>query len=89
MKRLYECEYCKQQFNEEAGCLIHEMTHCTSDNDRFKYWVRNIVKDDVCKYCYHSYYVYGCEQTCSIGDCSMANNYQNFVLDKRLFERKD
>ena len=89
MKRLYECEYCKKQFNDEAECRIHEMNHLTNKNDMFKYWVCSVAKDDICKYCNNVYYAYGCEQSCAAGDCSAANNYQHFELDQRLFERKD
>lgn len=89
MKHIYECDYCKKQFNDDAACRIHEMLHLNSNDEMFKYWVRNIAKDDICKYCDHAYYVYGCELACSVTDCCMANNHQHFTLDQRLFEKKE
>jgi len=79
MKVIYECETCHQQFANKDNCLLCEYSHL--DNyDNYKYYLMNIAKDDICKFCANSYYVYGCELNCSHKNCNRANNYKDFTI---------
>lgn len=77
MKIIYECEYCKEQFNDASTCMAHEILHMCS-NDKAKYYIQNVLGKDLCSYCEHAYYVYGCELSCNHNDCNQNNNYQYF-----------
>lgn len=43
-------------------------------------------KEAPCKYCSHSYYVYGCEENCELKDkgieCNNSNKYEYLELSK-------
>ena len=80
MKIIYQCEFCNKQFDNANICKYHEMLHL-STIDKFKYYICNIEGQDLCKYCNHIYYVYGCEPDCKFKDCTAQNNYQNFNPD--------
>lgn len=34
---------------------------------------------DPCRYCKHSYYVYGIDGDCKYRECQRDNNYRNFI----------
>lgn len=77
MKIKYECEYCHEQFDNKYECQEHEMLHL-HDVDRFKYYVRNVLGQDICSCCANAYYVYGCERNCVYHNCNNKNNYRYF-----------
>ena len=83
MKILYECDYCDAQFPNEAMCRCHEADHL-SDMDKFKYYLKYIVHGDICSYCAHAYYVYGCELNCEHRGCCDTNNYKDFTPVRTL-----
>ena len=67
MKIVYECEYCGQQFYDKQTCINHEKL-CV-----------NFRTGNMCDYCDHAYYVYGCEFDCKYrNDCNILNRYKNF-----------
>lgn len=77
MKIKYECEYCRKQFDTKVECQKHEILHL-HDVDKLKYYVTNVLNDDLCSYCANSYYVYGCERSCAYHNCNHKNNYRYF-----------
>ena len=78
MKIIYKCESCGKEFDNINVCKYHEMLHLNSV-DKFKYYIQNVECQDLCKYCAHIYYVYGCEANCSHKDCTARNNYKDFI----------
>lgn len=80
MKVIYKCEFCDKQFDNANVCKYHEMLHLNSI-DKFKYYIRNVECQDLCKYCARVYYIYGCEQNCQFKDCAAQNNYMHFIPD--------
>lgn len=87
----YECEYCGELFNHEEDCIEHESSHLTGV-EKIKYEVLNKVRwnwnEDICDYCDHSYYVYGCERDCEYKTCCNSNNYKNFIPTEPLHNKK-
>ena len=79
MKIRYECEKCKRQFDDKTTCALHETSHIEDDTERIKYFILRYTTEDICKYCSHVYYVYGCEPSCGVTDCCEANNYKCFI----------
>ena len=85
MKIRYECDYCHQQFDNEMVCRYHEIEHL-NNVDRLKYDIQYIMCEDICQYCAHAYYVYGCELNCPCKNCCDANNYKDFVPVRNISE---
>lgn len=79
MKILYKCEYCNKQFDNQHQCAMHELSHLDEDAS-VRYYIQNIMRDSLCKYCTSVYYVYGCELNCDYRTCGPENNYENFKL---------
>lgn len=80
MKIKYECEYCHEQFATKDECLKHEILHL-HDVDRFKYYVKNVLNQDICSYCANAYYVYNCERNCAYHNCNRENNHRYFKME--------
>ena len=76
MKTKYECEVCGQPFNNPIECQTHEANHFTGV-EKLKYELIHS-RNDICDYCDHSYYVYGCELDCNFDGCTYKNNYADF-----------
>ena len=83
MNTIYECEHCGKQFYNQTCCAYHEILHL-KDVEKMKYYIMNCTTEDLCKYCGHVYYVYGCEQECNFKDCNRANNYKDFKRSELL-----
>lgn len=81
MKIICECEYCKKQFGDASICMAHEILHLRGDEEA-KYYIRHILNKDLCEYCEHAYYVYGCELACDQNNCNPGNNYQHFKKER-------
>ena len=77
MKTKYECNFCGKQFDDKDTCFAHELEHITNDTDKQKY-ILQAEGLDICKYCKHRYYVYGCRPECEYRDCNSDNNYKDF-----------
>lgn len=77
MQTIYKCDVCGREFGSAWICRSHEASHFP-DVERVKYELVHDKKEDICDYCDHSYYVYGCEQNCQFSTCSMTNNYKDF-----------
>lgn len=80
MKIKYECEYCHEQFSSKYECQRHEMSHLY-DVDKFKYYMKNILNQDICSRCANAYYVYGCERNCAYHNCNEQNNHRYFKME--------
>ena len=80
MKIIYECELCRKQFSDKHQCIIHELSHLNGDNT-IKYYIQNVLGEDICKHCDNAYYVYGCELDCKYKNCDSKNNYEHFKLE--------
>ena len=78
MTTIYKCDVCGREFESSLVCRSHEASHFTGV-ERQKYDLIHDHEADICDYCKHSYYVYGCEQDCDHKDCSMRNEYKDFV----------
>ena len=85
MKIRYECDYCHQQFDNETACRCHEIEHL-NNIDKLKYDIQNIRCEDICQYCSHAYYVYGCELNCPCKGCCDVNNYKDFIPVRNISE---
>ncbi len=77
MTTKYVCDVCGREFGSPWVCRSHEASHF-SGIERVKYDLVHDPEEDLCDYCDHSYYVYGCEQDCKFKDCAYNNNYQHF-----------
>ena len=65
---------------------MHEASHMSS-TERIKYLIM-LECMDVCDFCEHSYYVYGCERDCTHNNCNRNNNYSDFVPVNPLHNKK-
>lgn len=81
MKIKYECDHCKAQFDTETSCRCHEILHLHGI-EAVKYYIQYATIEDLCSYCDHAYYVYGCELNCQNKNCNAENNYKDFKGDK-------
>lgn len=86
MTKTYNCDYCRRIFGDETECRLHEMGHLDK-NGQIKYDIIHIQKKDVCDFCEHSYYVYGCERDCGIKDCGYENCFKHFVPCEPLHDK--
>lgn len=77
MKTIYKCDVCGREFGSSWVCRSHEASHF-SGVERMKYDLIHDQEEDICDYCDHSYYVYGCEQDCKFKDCCFKNDYKHF-----------
>lgn len=77
MTTVYRCDVCYREFDSAQGCRNHERTHFDGNN-QIKYDLLNSDVNNICDYCQHSYYVYGCERDCSHKNCSRVNFYCEF-----------
>lgn len=86
MTTIYRCDYCKKDFRGLKECRLHEASHMNSA-DRTKYLIM-LECMDVCDFCEHSYYVYGCERDCEYKDCKHSNNYKDFTPTEPLHNKR-
>lgn len=56
MKVRYECEFCKEQFDNEMSCKTHEASHLTY-TEKTKYLLRHVLHESVCAHCANAFYV--------------------------------
>ena len=77
MTTIYKCDTCGQEFKSAKECRICEASHM-NPVDKIKYMIMLECKE-VCDYCDHSYYVYGCERDCEYPNCTYDNNHKDFV----------
>lgn len=87
MTTIYKCDKCGAEFNDPNECRICEASHM-NPVDRIKYDLFYNQGEDICDYCDHSYYVYGCEQDCEHKDCKYSNNYKDFVPVEPLHDKR-
>ena len=85
MTTIYKCETRGQEFKSPKECRMCEASHMVSV-DRIKYMIM-LNCGNVCDYCNHSYYVYGCEQDCEYKDCRHSNNYKDFIPTEPLHDK--
>ena len=84
----YKCDYCGEVFNDYDKCLAHEYEHQNDDVSRAKYLIRYNLRKDLCDYCEHSYFVYGCEIDCQFKkNCNYKNNYELFAPVKPFHDK--
>lgn len=67
MKVIYKCDTCGREFKDSDECEIHEASHGTLIEGIKQAIISK--GEDICDYCEHSYYVYGCERDCAYGIC--------------------
>ena len=86
MKVIYKCEVCGREFNSPLDCGHHEESHFSgSSKIKCELYLQG---EDLCDYCEHSYYVYGCEQDCNYDKCSYKNNYKDFQPVEPLHNKR-
>lgn len=85
MTIIYKCDTCGKEFNNSRECSICEISHM-SPADRIKFMIM-LDCGNICDYCEHSYYVYGCEQDCTYKDCRYFNAYKDFVPTEPLHDK--
>lgn len=76
MKVVYKCDTCGRVFKDPNECEIHETSHGTLvENIR-----QTIISkgQELCDYCEHSYYVYGCERDCTYRTCKSGLTHREF-----------
>lgn len=78
MTTIYKCDFCDETFRNSRECRKHESTHFNGA-ERLKYILMYSSETDICDYCKHAYYVYGCERDCTFKDCKFSNRYKDFV----------
>lgn len=78
MTTIYKCDFCDETFRNSRECRKHESTHFNGA-ERLKYILLHNNETDICDYCKHVYYVYGCERDCVFEDCNPSNRYKGFV----------
>lgn len=79
MKVVFQCDICGKDFVSCRECRVHEYNHFAGI-DALKYKIIYMQEEDICDYCKHSYYVYGCEHDCDYNDeCKYKNNYKDFA----------
>lgn len=77
--KCWKCCTCGKIYTDIKKAQVCELSHMDLENDKIKYYINNIlVGENVCDYCKHSYYVYGCEQECDIKDCYFDKDYPKF-----------
>ena len=86
MTTIYRCYCSKNYFRILKECRMHEASHMSS-TERIKYLIM-LECMDVCDFCEHSYYVYGCERDCTHNNCNRNNNYSDFVPVNPLHNKK-
>lgn len=86
MNIIYQCDICGIGFRNLKDCKLHEESHFEGV-EKIKYELIHSL-NDICDYCDHSYYVYGCEQNCEYKDCRLSNNYKNFIPTKPLHNKR-
>ena len=86
MTTIYKCDTCGQEFKSAKECRICEASHM-NPVDRIKYMIMLECKE-VCYYCDHSYYVYGCERDCEYPNCTYDNNHKDFVPVEPLHNKR-
>ena len=87
MKIKYECDVCGREFGSSWVCRSHEASHFFGV-ERIKYDLCHNQEEDICDYCEHSYYVYGCEQSCQFKNCSVGNDYKDFKPVEPLHNKR-
>ena len=88
MEVVYRCSFCGKEYYNKQKCSNHELSHFAN--------MSKIIKDvlgkgkEVCDYCDHSYYVYGCERDCDrYKECRNKNSdYKDFVPTLPLRNKK-
>lgn len=85
MTTIYKCDTCGQEFKSSKECMMCEASHMVPV-DRVKCMIM-FNCGNVCDYCDHSYYVYGCEQDCEYKDCRHSNNYKDFIPTEPLHDK--
>lgn len=86
MTTIYRCDKCGKEFDTSLACTAHEMSH-SGEYTNLKYYLLNTI-NDICDYCKHSYYVYGCEQDCQYKDCNWNNHYKDFIPVEPLHNKR-
>lgn len=75
----YKCDYCGEVFNDYDKCLAHEYEHQNDDASRAKYLIKYNLRKDLCDYCEHSYFVYGCEIDCQFKKTAITRTIMNYL----------
>ena len=85
MTQLWKCDICGKTFLKKEDCEFHEIAHDDCDLEtRIRLKCKN-KKLDLCDYCDHVYYVYGCEKDCEVRNkCTYARNYPYFKPSEKL-----
>ena len=86
MTTIYKCDTCGLEFKSPKECRMCEVSHM-APVDRIKCLIM-LSCGNVCDYCDHSYYVYGCEQDCEYKDCRYSNNYKDFIPTEPLHDKR-
>ena len=78
----YKCDFCGREFKTKRECAICEISHISYE-DAVKNMITAYGKDP-CRYCEHSYYVYGIDGDCKYieckyRECKQDNNCCNFI----------
>ena len=87
MQIKYVCDYCGNDFSTEEKCRQCEMSHLT-DIEKLKYDIKYNQHKDLCDFCDHSFYVYGCEQDCQhTSECMAKHKWAKFKYSEGRDER--
>lgn len=91
MKILFACEFCGAIYETSRGAMKCEFSHSNlflNDSNNLSNFCSFYLNKDICDFCKHAYYVYGCELDCQKKECQMNRNRPDFVLNKDKFEEE-
>lgn len=92
MKTLYACEFCRTVYEDEYKAMRCEFSHleCKTllhDPATVEIFCRNYLNTNICHFCEHAYYAYGCDLDCQKKECRMSYpDKPSFTLKKDKFE---
>ena len=85
MKQVWRCDTCGRIFDDSRKCSEHEISHLPCSEQKKAILSKcNYTGKEICDYCTHAFYVYGCEFDCQFKDrCTKKSYWPDFELDEK------